>query len=58
MGLTFEQEEQIIGLYYDNPNLWNPKDKNYKNKQLRQTKLGEFCSSIGNISREFGLNFV
>jgi hypothetical protein len=57
MVITYEQEEQIIGLYYDNPHLWNPKDKNYKNKQMRQTKLDEFCTILGNISGEFRFNF-
>ena len=44
--MTLEQEELIIGFFYDNPNLWNTKDPNYKNKHLRSSKLEELAQKM------------
>ncbi len=50
MGLSQQQEEQLIELFSENPHLWNPRDNNYKNKQIRQKKLEEIGLKIGGIS--------
>lgn len=53
LEFTLEEEEKLIDHVKSNPALYNPTDKNYKNKMYRDriwTKFGDTLKKSGNFS--------